>query len=67
MIQTSRKNIRNAFAEEWQGTPEVKEMTIQKLAFSAGQYGINGGMFLDKKTGVIYKITQRNKYLFIIF
>lgn len=67
MIQCSRKNIRDAFGEEWRGIPDVKEMNITKLAFSAGQYGINGGMFLDKNTGEIYKITQRNKYLFIIF
>ena len=37
---------------------------LEKLAYSIGTYGINGALFIDKRTGEYYKITTRSSALF---
>ena len=38
----------------------------EKIAYSCGTYGINGGVYTDKE-GNFYAITSRNSNLFRIF
>ena len=54
------KNITNAKPEE---IPE----NYNKIGYSSGTYGINGGLIQDTKTGEYYAITARNSNLFRIF
>lgn len=54
------KNITNAKPEE---IPE----NYEKIGYSSGTYGINGGLIQDKNTGEYYAITARNSNLFRIF
>lgn len=38
-----------------------------KIGYSSGIYGINGGLIRDTNTGVLYAITVRNSMLARIF
>lgn len=38
-----------------------------KIGYSSGIYGINGGLIRDTDTGVLYAITARNSMLARIF
>lgn len=53
-------NITNESADK---IPERYE----KIGYSAGTYGINGGLIQDTDTGKLYAITARNSMLFRIF
>lgn len=44
-----------------------KMKRFEKLGYSSGVYGINGGLFWDAQNGDIYAITARNSNLFMIF
>lgn len=48
---------------------EVKEQWEhgEKVGYSSGTYGINGGLIQNTKTGEYYAITARNSNLFFIF
>lgn len=56
-------DLTNAQAEEvmmlWQH--------CEKVGYSSGTYGINGGLIQDTRTGEYYAITARNRNLFLIF
>ena len=39
----------------------------EKIGYSSGTYGINGGLIQDTETGEYYAITARNSNLFRIF
>ena len=39
----------------------------EKVGYSSGLYGINGGLIQDRETGDFYAITARNSNLFRIF
>ena len=39
----------------------------EKVGYSSGIYGINGGIIQDNQSGQIYAITARNSNLFMIF
>lgn len=39
----------------------------EKIGYSSGVYGINGGIFVNNDTGVHYVITARNSNLLSIF
>lgn len=54
------KNITNA-------KPEEIPQNYEKIGYSSGTYGINGGLIQDKNTGEYYAITARNSNLFRIF
>jgi hypothetical protein len=45
----------------------LKKHTIEKIAYSRGQYGINAGLIQDVASGQLYAITARNSVLFMIF
>lgn len=53
-------NATNAEAmEQWQHA--------EKVGYSSGVYGINGGLIRNTETGEYYAITARNSNLFRIF
>lgn len=39
----------------------------EKIGYSSGVYGINGGLIQNTETGEFYAITDRNSNLFRIF
>ena len=39
----------------------------EKIGYSSGIYGINGGIIQDSRNGQIYAITARNSNLLMIF
>ena len=45
---------------------KVYELDIDIIGKSFGTYGMNGGLFKDRKTGELYAITSRNSNLFAI-
>lgn len=54
------------------GTAEYKDLTekekdLDKLGYSSGMYGINGGLLQGQKTGTLYAITARSTAVFIYF
>lgn len=40
---------------------------LDKIGYSSGVYGINGGLLQDTKTGQLYAITARNTALSMAF
>lgn len=46
---------------------QLGKLKIEKLGYSIGIYGINGGLFQDAQSGEFYAITARNAALFIVF
>lgn len=44
-----------------------KYNTFEKIGYSSGMYGINGGVLQDNESGKIYVITARNSMLMRIF
>ena len=41
--------------------------SLDKIGYSSGIYGINGGLVQDRETGNCYAITARNSALFQLF
>lgn len=46
--------------------PAIHEL-FEKIGYSAGIYGINGGLLRGQSSGTIYAITARNSNLFYYF
>ena len=46
---------------------QLGKLKIEKLGYSAGVYGINGGLFKDAESGEFYAITARTAALFMVF
>lgn len=44
-----------------------KEKDLDKLGYSSGVYGINGGLLQGQETGTLYAITARSTAAFIYF
>ena len=44
-----------------------KEKDLDKLGYSSGMYGINGGLLQGQETGTLYAITARSTAVFIYF
>ena len=44
-----------------------KEKDLEKLGYSSGIYGINGGLLQGQETGTLYAITARSIAAFIYF
>jgi len=44
-----------------------KEKDLEKLGYSSGIYGINGGLLQGQETGTLYAITARSTAAFIYF
>ena len=45
----------------------LHNINIDRIAYSTGINGINGGLFQDKNTGEMYAITARNGVLLQVF
>lgn len=45
----------------------LKSHRIEKVGYSSGIYGINGGLLIDEQTGEKYAITARNTALLTAF
>lgn len=41
--------------------------SIEKVGYSSGVYGLNGGLVRDTETGKLYAIIGRGSNLFILF
>lgn len=41
--------------------------SLEKIAYSSGLYGINGGLLQDRDSGKLYAITVRNSALMMAF
>lgn len=55
-------------AEDLTNAPAEKiPAYYEKIGYSAGIYGINGGLIQDPKTGKLYAITARNTMLARVF
>ena len=63
--------VRCGMAHDLTNAPaaEVKEQWkhCEKIGYSSGIYGINGGLIQNTETGEYYAITARNSNLFFIF
>ena len=46
---------------------EVREGWLDKVGYSSGVYGLNGGLFKGHNSGTLYAITARTTALFIYF
>ena len=65
-----REMICNDAAEDCTNAPRETAYALNhlnKVAYSVGKYGINGGVVHDPKTGKLYAIVGRCTNLFIIF
>lgn len=54
------------------GTEQYKELLkrekdFDRLGYSSGIYGINGGLIQGQETGTLYAITARSTAVFIYF
>lgn len=59
-------NITNHGTAEYK-TLKDREKDFEKLGYSSGMYGINGGLLQGQETGTLYAITARSTAVFIYF
>lgn len=59
-------DITNHGTAEYKALRE-KEKDLDKLGYSSGMYGINGGLLQGQETGTLYAITARSTAVFIYF
>lgn len=58
------ENINSYSFEEVQ---QLQQRPLDKVGYSSGVYGINGGLIKDRNTGELFAITARNSALLQIF
>ena len=46
---------------------EAREGWLEKVGYSSGVYGINGGLLKGHNSGTLYAITKRSTAIFIYF
>ena len=46
---------------------EAREGWLEKIGYSSGAYGVNGGLLKGHNSGTLYAITARTAALFIYF
>ena len=46
---------------------EAREGWLEKVGYSSGVYGINGGLLKGHNSGTLYAITKRSTAVFIYF
>lgn len=46
---------------------ETREIRLEKVGYSSGVYGLNGGLLKGHNSGTLYAITSRTSALFIYF
>ena len=62
--------VRLGVAEDYTNKPREYIYTLrrlEKVGYSSGVYGINGGLVQDTETGALYAIIGRCSNLFILF
>ena len=65
-----RQLVRLGVAEDYTNKPSNYIYTLNRLdkvGYSTGIYGINGGLVQDPETGALYAIIGRCTNLFILF
>ena len=65
-----RELVRLGVAEDYTNKPSGYIYTLrrlEKVGYSSGVYGINGGLVQDTETGALYAIIGRCSNLFILF
>lgn len=65
-----RQLVRLGLAEDCTNKPSDYIYTLNrfdKVGYSAGVYGLNGGLVQDSETGTLYAIIGRCSNLFILF
>lgn len=65
-----RELVRLGVAEDYTNKPAEYMYTLRRLAkvgYSAGVYGINGGLVEDTETGQLYAIIGRCSNLLVLF
>lgn len=65
-----RQFVRLGVAEDYTNKPSEYIHTLNrfdKVGYSSGVYGINGGLVKDPETGTLYAIIGRCSNLFILF
>ena len=69
-LKELRDLVRLGVAEDYTNKPSEYISTLrrlEKVGYSSGVYGINGGLVQDTETGALYAITGRCSNLFILF
>lgn len=65
-----RQLVRLGIAEDYTNKPNEYIYTLcrlDKVGYSSGVYGINGGLVKDTETGQLYAVIGRCSNLFILF
>ena len=65
-----RQYVQLGIAEDYTNKPSDYIYTLNRLdkvGYSTGVYGINGGLVQDPETGTLYAIIGRCSNLFILF
>ena len=65
-----RELVRLGVAEDYTNKPIEYIYTLrslEKVGYSSGVYGINGGLVQDTETGTLYAVIGRCANLFILF
>lgn len=69
-LKELRQLVRLGVAEDYTNKPSDYIYTLNRLdkvGYSTGAYGINGGLVQDSETGTLYAIIGRCPNLFILF
>lgn len=69
-LKELRELVRLGCAEDYTNKPSEYIYTLrrfEKVGYSSGVYGINGGLVQDTETGTLYVIIGRCSNLFILF
>lgn len=69
-LKAPRDLVRLGVAEDYTNKPAENLYTLrrlEKVGYSSGVYGINGGLVEDTETGQLYAIIGRCSNLFILF
>lgn len=69
-LKALRDLVRLGVAEDYTNKPAENLYTLrrlEKVGYSSGVYGINGGLVEDTETGQLYAIIGRCSDLFILF
>ena len=69
-LKALRELVRLGVAEDYTNKPAEYLYTLrrlEKVGYSSGVYGINGGLVKDPETGSLYAIIGRCTNLFILF
>lgn len=69
-LKALRELVRLGVAEDYTSKPSEYIYTLrrlEKVGYSSGVYGINGGLVKDAEAGTLYAIIGRCSNLFILF